>query len=183
MKKATIILTAVLALGILFDGCKKKNETPTNQMTYDGIEYALSHGIIFTFDNEGYDVYDYDLLLLSPGIIVHDNDSISGIGHGIVFELYSNDSINISSGDYIYDDSGEDHAGTCGYADAVFNYNVQTGEGLDIEAIAGKVTVKVTGNEYEVSIDLTMTGGKTLTGFYKGTLKHIPVDTKSSREF
>lgn len=184
MKKATYLLIAILALSIFFDGCKKKNETPNNQMTYDGVEYTLSHGLVFIFgENEGDGVYSYDLILLSPGFILHDNDSISGIGHGIVFELYSSNSSNPGSGDYIYDGSGEDHVGTCGYSDAVFNYNIETGEGTDVEAIGGKVNVTVNGDEYEVSIDLTMAGGKSLTGFYKGTLKLIPYETKSTRKF
>ncbi len=183
MKKATIFLITVLALGVIFSGCKKDNETPKNQMTYDGVEYDLSHGLIYTYSEVRNVVYDYDIVLLSPGFILHDNDSISGIGNGIMFELYSSNSNIPDNGDYTYDDSGDDNVGTCGYSDAAFNYNIQTEEGTDVEANGGKVTVKVSGNEYEISIALTMVGGKPLTGFYKGTLKLINVNTKSVSRF
>jgi len=177
MKKLTgLILGILLIVGMLSSGCKKEEETPKNHMIYDGVEYNLSQGVLDYWGQAGEGSYILDLVLLSSGFTLHEVggeiDSLSGIGHGIVIELFSSSSTELVAGDYIWNSEGNGQIGTFEYADAVFNWNSQTDDGSDAVANGGRVNVSNNGDEYEIGLDLTMEDGKTLTGFYKGALKY-----------
>lgn len=172
MKNVSLFLIVALALGIFFSGCKKDSETSKNQMTYNGVEYGLSQGILVSY-GDGDGTYGYELVLLSSGFTIHGNDSISGTGDGIAFSLYSNGNNNLDVGEYTYDNSSSEDAFTFDFADAVFNWNIDTEEGDDVEATGGKLNVISSGSEYELSMELTVSGGKTITGNYKGSLTYF----------
>ncbi|NQU35114.1 MAG: hypothetical protein HQ521_17955 [Bacteroidetes bacterium] len=187
MRIISILLVSIFTVVISFSGCKKKDETPKNQMTYNEVEYDLSHGV--SENNgiwDGNEGYNFNLILLSSGFTVYEVDgkidSLSGIGHGILFELYSNNSDKLDDGVYTFEDGPDGKPGTFSYADAVFNWDAQTLEGTEVEATTGNLSVVKAGDEYELSMNLTMKGGKTLTGFYKGILKYYISDQKSVKK-
>lgn len=187
MKKLSgLILGILLIVGMLSSGCKKEEETPKNHMIYDGVEYDLSQGVLDYWGQANEGSYNLDLVLLSSGFTLHEVggeiDSLSGIGHGIVIELYSSSSTELVAGDYLWNSEGNGQVGTFEYADAVFNWNTQTDDGSDAIANGGQVNVSKNGDEYEIGLDLTMEGGKTLTGYFKGVLKYYDSDYARAME-
>jgi len=102
-------------------------------------------------------------------------DSISGTGSGIVFEAFSGSQDKLDEGQYIFDSlSFETSTKTFQYSDAVFDYNTTTYVGTEVEMNAGTFTVKKSGNDYEITFSCTTYGGKTVSGYYKGSLQsHI----------
>jgi predicted heme/steroid binding protein len=178
MKNLKTTFLTLLAVSILFVACKKDDEdsTPKNQMTIAGTEYDFSQGFI---ENYGtwllIEAYNFDVTLISSGLTIHEIggeiDSISGIGHGISFELFSSDSTDLAIGEYVYDENDDGNAGTFSYAGAVVNFNAETEEGTEYDITEGKVKVSQNGGNYELSFDCKTEEGTIITGFYKGNLK------------
>jgi hypothetical protein len=189
MKNVTGFLIVAFVLSIFFMGCKKDDDTPKNQMKYNDVEYDLSQGFLESYGKWGNNTANsFALILLSPGFTAHDEygeiDSVSGIGHGIVFDMFATSPDKLDVGDYIYVSVGSGNAGTFDYANGVFDYNAQTEEGGEFDINGGKLTVVQNGDTYELKFDCTTEEGKQVTGFYKGSLKYYNVsdDFKSSKE-
>ena len=188
MKNLSKFIVAAFMLSVFFMGCKKDDDTPKNHMTYNDTEYDLSQGVLENYGQVSRSsVYNFDLVLLSSGFVIHDSngefDSLSGSGHGIVFELFTSSFDDLAVGDYVYDAQSES-AGTFDYANGVLDYDMETETGTEFEINGGKLTVVQNGNEYEVNFDCTTTvNGKKITGFYKGSLKYYDYhdDLKSSK--
>lgn len=186
MKKVTNIILATFILSILLMvGCKKDNDSPNNKMNYDGTEYELSQGFLENF-GKWTDQMDYnmEIVLLSSGFAVHEADgeidSLSGIGHGIIFDLFTASSNKVDVGEYTYDSNDSGQAGTFNFADGVVNYNSATEDGTEFEISAGKLTIVQNGDTYELNFDCTAENGKQVTGYFKGSLKYYDMsDTKS----
>ncbi|OQX77956.1 MAG: hypothetical protein B6D64_07500 [Bacteroidetes bacterium 4484_276] len=190
MKNLKTTFLALLAVSVLFVACKKDddNDPPKNQMTIAGVEYDLNQGVIENYGTwSSVEAYNFDLTVLTSGFTIHDSDgeidSISGIGSGISFELFSFDSTEIAKGEYVYVADGNGQAGTFTYAGAAVNFNAETEEGTEYEITEGKVTVSQNGGSYELSFDCKTDGDVSVTGFYKGNLKHYDYtgDVKSGK--
>jgi len=189
MKNVSKFLVGAIVLSIFFMGCKKDDDTPKSQMTYKDVEYDLSQGFLESYgkwsDNSA---NNFSLILLSSGFTAHEEDgeidSVSGIGHGIVFDLFATSPDKLDVGDYIYVSDGSGNAGTFVYANGVLNYNAQTEEGIEFDIDGGKLTVVQNGDTYELKFDCTTEDGDQITGFYKGSLKYYDVSDnfKSSKK-
>jgi len=184
MRLITVLLIGATTIITIMGGCKKEDSKANNHMTHNGVEYQLDKGILESYgrwDDEGYGM---DLVLLSPGFIIHEIngeiDSLSGIGHGIMFELFSNSSDKLDIGNYSWDENDDGIPFTMIYSDAVMNWNIQTGDGMELEADNGELKIISSEGGYELSFSLTMEDGNTLSGFYKGTLKYFDESYKNS---
>lgn len=185
MKKISTLIIGVLILSIFLAGCKKDENTPKSQFTYDGIEYELSQGVMENFGQWGNNMnYNMEIVLLSSGFTTHESngeiDSLSGTGHGIIFDLFTTDANKPAVGDYNYDAQGTGQAGTFAYGDAVINWNTQTETGTEFEINGGKLTVVQSGDTYELNFSCTTDTGKTITGYYKGSLKYYDLSDKKA---
>jgi hypothetical protein len=177
MKNISKFIIAAFILSVFFMGCKKDDDSPKNHMTYNDTEYDLSQGVLENYGQvDRSSVYNFDLVLLSSGFVIHDLsnefDSLSGKGHGIVFELFTSDANKLAVGDYVYDATESKSAGTFDYANGVLDYDMETEEGTEFEINGGKLTVVQSGDVYELNFDCTTYDGKSITGFYKGSLKY-----------
>jgi len=192
MKNLLKITFGLFFLSILFMGCTKKADNSTkNYIKYDNKEYDLSSGGIFSGDFgtkqahltgtvQGYPI---SLLLISSGFTLHEIggivDSISGTGSGIVFEAFSASQDKLDEGQYVFDSLSLENPGTFQYSDAVFDYNSATEVGTEVEMNAGTFSVKKSGNDYEITFDCKTYDGKTVTGYYKGSIKSYIVINKA----
>lgn len=176
MKKITLNLAVLLIITIAFSGCKKDkkdDETTKNFLKVDGTDYDLSKGFLINYGIYG-SSNNIDLVLISSGITVHEvmglPDSVSGTGNAIYFELYSTSGDKLQLGDYIYNDSGD--AGTFDWADYLLNWNATQLPDADFTNItSGTVKVINNGTEYELSFSGKDSNNKTISGYYKGSLK------------
>jgi len=183
MKNLLKITFGLFLISIVFMSCDKTTTSTKNYIKYNDKEYDLSKGIIFPGDfakekaaSAGETLGNpISLLLLSSGFTIYEVDgsvdSISGTGSGIVFETYSGSSDKIDDGEYVFDSTSLAKLGTFSYADAVFDYNSATEVGTEVEMNAGTLTVKKTGEDYEFTFSCKTYDGKTVTGYYKGSIK------------
>jgi hypothetical protein len=183
MKNVLRTALGLLLLSIVFMSCSKTTTSKKSYIKYDNKEYDLSQGAIFPGDFAGKKAApagvtlgnSIDLMLLSSGFTIHEIDgsvdSLSGTGSGIVFETYSGSSDKIDDGEYVFDSLSLAKPGTFSYADAVFDYNSATETGTEVEMNAGTLTVKTVGDEYEFTFSCKTYDGKTVTGYYKGSIK------------
>jgi hypothetical protein len=178
MRNFKTVLFALTAIGVLFAACKKddENDPPKNQMTYNGAEYELSQGIIENYGSwESSEGYNFDVTLLTSGIaiyVVNDMiDSLSGIGSGVVFELFSSDSTHLADGIYILDEDGNGTPGTFTYGSVAIDYNVGTQEGTEKDFIEGTCEVNRNGETFQLSFDCKTEDNIAITGYYNGVLQ------------
>lgn len=173
------ILTTVVLIAIIFTGCKKdKNneESLSNYVTYNGTKYAVDKGILENFGQfEEGGAYNLDLYLVSNGItFLESNNEITGVsgqGHGIYFEMYTSGPTQLDNGTYNYDYWSET-ASTFDYGWVNINYDASTNIAeIDQDIEGGTVVVTKTGDVYEITINCTDEDGKSVTGYFKGTLK------------
>jgi len=183
MKNALRITLGLFLLSIVFMSCSKTTTSKKSYIKYDNKEYDLSQGMIFPGGfvekkaapagvTPGNPI---SLLLLSSGFTIHEVegtiDSISGTGSGIVFETYSGSSDKLDDGEYVFDSLSLEKPGTFSYADAIFDYDSGTKVGTEVEMVGGTLTVKTVGNDYEFTFNCKTHDGKTVTGYYKGSIK------------
>jgi len=175
-----ITLLNLLITGLLFiavAGCKKdskKDDATKNYLKVDGTEYDISKGFIVNYGGSG-SIYNIDLVVVSSGLNIHDvnglPDSVSGTGNTVYFEMYSSVSDKISSGDYVYNDSGA--AGSFDYEDYMLNWNTTTQPNAETtEITSGTVKVINSGTEYELTFSGKDVHNKIISGYYKGNLKY-----------
>ena len=188
MKKVFTPIIVLLVFSLFLGGCKKdkKDETSKSYFNYNNVEYNLAKGFLENYGKSGDEGYNLDLTLLSSEFVVHESggeiDSISGIGSGINFEIFTSQSTKLDVKEYVYDETESGADGTFDYAMLVLNYNPVTETGEILEITGGKVTVVNNGSEYEININCTASNGKTITGYYKGPLKYYNYDKKKKSE-
>ncbi|MFW5793493.1 MAG: hypothetical protein ACOCWC_04345 [Bacteroidota bacterium] len=186
------LLSGVLIVSILFVGCDKDDDN-TNKKNYLKIgdkEYDLSAGILLNYglddDNSWYYGYNNDLLLYSPGLSLIEEDDdwdLTGKGHLVYFEMFSNSGNSLNNGDYTFSSTEPHPIGTFDVGEYIINYDPENDdyeEEVDIQD--GKVSVSKSENEYSITINCTDENGIKITGFYKGTLHYFDctVDNKST---
>jgi hypothetical protein len=179
MKEIMKGLRLLLAFTIVLSGCKKdsNDETRSNAINYEGLEYSLSKGFLEYYgkvsDKESYNM---DLTLISSGLIVYELngeiDSVSGIGNVLYFEVFTSDSGFLDSRTYTFDPLKTYEPGTFDNGVVGLNLNVLTFEGEYFPIVSGSFKINKKGDEYEFSVNCKNGTGKTITGYFKGTLKY-----------
>ena len=187
MKIERKILTIILLSLFIFAGCKKdkKESSFNNYINYDGKMYELSKGIIENWgqwDADG--AYNLDLTLTSSGItlveVSGEIDHAEGKGHGIYLEMFTNNASQLANGTYEYDYWSEE-AGTFDYGWVSINYDAALDDAeIDQDIEGGTVTINKSGDIYEITFNCTDEDGKSVTGYFKGTLKYYDYDMKKS---
>jgi hypothetical protein len=187
MKIERKILTIILLSMIIFAGCKKdkKESSFSNYVKYDSKMYPIDKGVLENYGQWEEDgAYNLDLTLFSEGItLLESGGEISGAtgkGHGIYLEMYTSSPSQLDNGTYEYDYWSEE-AGTFDYGWVTINYDAAIKDAeIDQDIEGGTVTVTKTGDTYEITINCTDEDGKSVTGYYKGTLKYYDYDKKKS---
>ncbi len=186
--KVKKILTIVLIGLFFFAGCKKdkKEDDFDYYIKYDGKMFRLDKGAMENYGKYYVDdSYSIDLWFLSEGLkmieINGEWDHESGKGHIVYFEMNTNSPSQIDNGTYTYDLDETYDAGTFLYGDFTLNYDADHNTWETYKAfVDGTVTVSRTGDVYEITFNCTDEDGKTVTGYYKGTLIYYDYDTKKS---
>ena len=185
MKIEKKILTIVLLCLIILAGCKKDKDEDSsdNYIKYDGKMYPIHKGILENFGEWSIGVYNIDLSLVSNEInLIESQGEITGAtgtGNIIYFEMYTSNSTHLDNETYEYEWSEE--AGTFDDGWVGINYNVDDEEGeIELEIEDGTVTVTKNGYIYEITINCTDDLGKSVTGYFKGTLKWYDASLKKS---
>jgi hypothetical protein len=178
MHKFLKSLLFTFAVSSLFVSCSKDAVEKKNFIAYDGVEYPLTKAYFEGYGqdqpNEGYLI---DAYFFSEGINViganpNQIDSLSGSGTVVYLELFSNIKDLLEKGDYIYDANQTYLSNTFDFGLVGLNFDINNGNGSVFDISGGKVSVKTSGTSYEITFDLTESGGKKITGSYSGEVKY-----------
>lgn len=169
-----------------------ENLTMKNHFKVGNTEYELSDGLLRNYgqSEDWHEGYNLDLILVSKDLKISTDEEgyeeINGTGDAIYFELFTSEGLHLDNGDYVNGTSEFFPIGTYDYAS--YYIGIDTDEEnedydySDIRINSGKVTVKRTGQEYELTIDCTDENGTKVTGYYKGNLHYFdPRSYSSSR--
>ena len=176
MKLTKIIrrIALLTMFSIVFTSCSKKEEEPTpkptNFFTVDASEYSLNEAFTIEYGGDATTGYNFDLLVFSSGLDPDvSNENFTGEGEFMYFELWSTSTTGLAAGTYTINLNTIPNA--CTSTNIRINHNGATGSNdAEYAASAGTVTIAVDGATYSIDFDLTVTGSKTLTGNYTGTL-------------
>jgi hypothetical protein len=167
----------LLIFSIVFVACKK-DAAKKSQIVYDGSEYNLAKGSIeyWGLENVSPNSYMFDIVLVSSEVTIdYVHNSASGVGHGFVFELYSSSQNDIVPGTYTFDGLESYNANTFSWAGMFLDFdfaNIFNKATTALEITAGTIDVAKSGSEYEITCNCTVTGGKAVTAYFKGSLEY-----------
>jgi hypothetical protein len=164
-----------LALAIGFTSCKKDSDgngssNAASEMTIKGTSSTIGSGVIIdngTIDNGN---FNFDLELFAEGLTFHsEEDSLSGTGNVLYFEMFTSDSTGLDAGTYVFNQTTGDK--TLDIASAIVNFDSELEESDEhISATSGSVTIDKDGNTYIIDIEFTDGDGNNVTAHYEGTL-------------
>jgi hypothetical protein len=178
MKKISAKVVGLLTISLIIFTCTKNGDAPEmkNSITYNNTQFDIDKGILEYFGIIQGTGNNIDLTLISSGLtpIVTNGklDSITGTGSGINFEIFTTGSTSLDVGDYTFDETGSGSPGTFDYGNAIFNFNTVTQEGTILDITGGKVTIITKSPVYELSFKCTGSDGKSINGYYKGSLNY-----------
>lgn len=178
MKQFSLRVVGIFAISLIITACTKDGDTPEmkNAITYNSTEYDMSKGLLEYYGIIQGTGNNIDLVLLSSGLtpVVTNGvvDSIIGTGSGINFEIFTTGATSLDVGDYTFDGTMSGSPGTFDYGNAIFNFNTVTQEGTILDITGGKITIISNDPVYELSFKCTGEDGKSITGYYKGSLQY-----------
>jgi hypothetical protein len=189
MKKFNLaFISIVLAIfSIAFVSCDDEETTKDNSFKYDGKTYKIAKGYLENYGStlsKSVTSYNLDLTFFTSGLTYNTaTGNVSGTGSYLYFEMFSTTGTQLTPGTYTYDMYESLNSGTFDYAEAGLNITIGTESGTYVDIVAGTVKVKLTDTKYEITIDLTSTENKKLTGYYKGSLTYLVIeDSKGMNE-
>jgi hypothetical protein len=175
MKKHKLSIILIVAIIVMISvSCKKDEADKKSQIVYDGTEYELSKGYLVNYDSqESSGSYYFSLTLGSSEVNLDNYGSMSGIGNGIFFDLYSTSATDLVEGIYTFDKDTR-NANTFNFGGVALNYDMSTlfnkSTSFAKRVISGTITVSKSETDYEISFEGTIEGGVAVTAYYKGLL-------------
>lgn len=175
-----IVYVLMLILPLVY-GCGKEDIEPRNQILNGGVAYELSKAAIIDYGKAAVgEAYSLNLYLMSSDIGISGKntvpDSISGKGHLILFEMYSDKPKQLALGKYEFDAMQYRKVKSFGPANAIFNANYQTKTGDEYAIISGSVVVSKNNEEYIIEFDCMDIRGKRLNGYFKGGIAYFNIE-------
>ncbi len=178
LPRPVLFLTLAFALST---GCKeeKNDPPPSSQMTVNGKEYTLDKGWLENYGDSttsgiSHEGTNLDLLLMTSGIQLHLNsngeiDSVSGEGYSLYFQMFSNNSTDLSTETYRYRLDGT--TGTFNVGDLIPFKNGNPMQALSITE--GSVHVRKENGNYIMSANLVAEDTVIIDMNYYGKLTYI----------
>jgi hypothetical protein len=152
--------TAILLTAMTLAGCKKDNNTG-NEFVYDGDIYSINGAAQVYYghySNYGAEANNIDLWLASGN-------------YYLIIEMFvPNSSTKLVEGAYQGNTTRQPYTFAHGGVYMIDEANDAAGI---IEMKSGVVNVSVSGNNYTIEVDATLTDNSKLTGYYSGTLEYI----------
>jgi hypothetical protein len=174
MKKIILFVIAITICSC--SGDDDNNSNSINKLIVDGVEYPLESGNLLNYGSD-VGIYNIDLDIQSPGIVVPDCTEESAIGQGqnIYFEMWTSNPDFLDSMTYSIVDEEFLEVGDITTSDYILNYDSDAQENTWTIISSGTVDVQKSGNNYTISWDLTGMDGEVITGNYSGTLMYCDI--------
>ena len=183
--KKTIFLLAAVVISLTHYSCSKDDDneqSKKNQFTVGSNNYELSKGIL---EYQGYNdykkEYGYSIELLSSEVLfesrVNFNDDnwpsfeFTGSGHWISIEFESTIKDNITG---TYTDDYALYVTDFNFSNVIeHEVNWELSEGIWSDDKIQLEIKEIGSNEYEISFSFIDDNGKSVNGYYKGTLEYF----------
>ena len=169
----SILLLAFVACSLI--SCKDDDDSGsvpgsgTWSFNYDGSTFILDKGSLIDFGGTG-NSFNFDITLVSSGFSFDEFGDINGSGESVYFELWTDQESGLKNGTYDYNTSSQtdftfsigevgvgcNDNGTCTFQDS---------------ADSGTVTINRSGNNYDISFNITTSTGEVITASYDGSLR------------
>ena len=136
----------------------------------------MESGTLLNYGSDG-GIYNIDLDIQSPGIVVPDCSENSAVGQGqnIYFEMWTSEPDFLDSMTYSIVEGEFLEVGDITTSDYILNYDSDVQENNWTIISSGTVDVQKSGNNYTISWNLTGAFGEVITGNYSGTLMYCDV--------
>jgi hypothetical protein len=178
---AGILLLCSIAI---LSGCKKEcGCTDGNRIDFEGNSVVLDKAILENWGEYTQDEpYQGNRLVVgafSPEVRVHyaanDVDSLSGRGHGIVFELFSGKSNNFAETVFIY--SADHHAiGTFSFGLVYYDFLFESDDWLQEQFInSGTLSLSATDGKLVLGFNGNFETGEAVSAYYEGAYDFLEV--------
>ena len=180
MKKLLLLLAPVMLLGCGDgDGNGNTDVYPNDQnniLIVDGLEYPLESGTLLNYGGQQ-SLYNIDLDINSPGVVVPDctEDSAIGQGQNIYFEMWTTEPDFLDSMTYSIVEEEFQAVGNITVSDYILDFDSGTEENNWAIISSGTIDVQKSGNNYTISWNLTGELGEVITGSYSGTLMYCDI--------
>ena len=160
--KFIYILTFILMIAVT---CRKDDDDRKNSLTVYETEFLTPNGYLEIFSPEQ-DGGDFDIIL-TDGEYIADSAYYYNWNTFVCFDLKSVSTTELTSGEYVYNS---------GWLPGSFYYSfisMYSTAGVSFDITDGTVSVEKTGDDYEISYDVTIGSSTRVTGFFKGPLTEI----------
>ena len=98
------------------------------------------------------------------------NLQFGGTGNGLIFELFTSSSTDISDGTYNFESTNAINTFDLGLVIMDYDWTTLKKSAIGARITSGTVKIAKSGTNYEVTLDATVTGGSKVTAYYNGTL-------------
>ena len=157
MNKKLFSVAAVLALSVVIFSCSKDDDKPSSSFTVDGKTYALATGVDLQYGEVTAGVYGHLIDFSSKA-------STTSMDY-IYVDLYAASANSLPDGTYTFNASSEE-ALVIASGEVAIGESATAGTYYDITA--GTIVVSNSGKKFV--FDLTVDGGKNVTGTFNGAL-------------
>jgi hypothetical protein len=176
MQKLHLTLFILSISFLLFSNCKKECDCKNQgRLEFEGNTLALDKAILENWGeherDEAYEGNRQVVGVFSPEVTIHysdsDVDSMSGLGHGILFELFADEPNNFNSSGFTF--SAEYTTGTFSFGLVYHDFLFEHDDWLEEEFInSGNLTL--TANDGELTLEFTgcFESGELVTAYYYG---------------
>lgn len=163
----SVVLTAFSESGKYANSTTKTiNVEYANEIRFTGEKYPLSQAFIIKYgDWDGSGVFNFDVVFISEDIYFAE-DSISGTGEIVVFEMWTNSPTTLTAGNYVF--SSAEVAGTITDVFMGIDLDIYESEGPEFEAVSATATVAYEGADLKLSSLMIMDNAQDAKVYYTG---------------
>jgi hypothetical protein len=193
MKKAFLnrALLALTVAAVAFTACSKDDDSGNgsgnggntnpppvkkNELVYDGTAVDVKSALMLDYGvYGGFNAYNFDLFITTGSLEINPTSlRFEGEGDLLYIELFTNKQDGLEDGSYTFSAIDFGKPNTFETADYVIGFKSSDGSIVDaLEGSGGGITSKFANGTYEITIDLQLTNGKKLEGYFKGVIPKI----------
>ena len=158
------------------NSCKKDSTSAKNEVTYLGTSFDLTKGYIAkpSVAKVALNYYNFDVFLTSSTLTLTYDFNLSGTGNFLGFTMHSTSPTDLVAGTYTYNADAGDNTFSYGEAMCGSTYATKSTSLPVTTIVGGTIKVAISGTDYELTFNGTLSDESTITAYFKGPLTEIP---------
>ncbi len=172
-----VVLSTSLLSGCSNDDDNNASESNNNFLKIGNSEYELKAGSVENYGEYQAGIYNFDIVLISTAVNLVNGEFVpeDQVFSGIYFELFTSDQGDLAVGTYTQVPFEDIDAQTFEYSEVIQDAEIDNEDetGIFSELVQGSIDVIKNGPEYEFEFSGVDDLGRSISGYYKGTLVSI----------